>query len=171
MLLQSNSCRSERGRHRIESEARRRLVGRVRRADGFSLLELLAVLLIMGVLAAVSIPLFLSATAKAADAQAKTLAGTAENTAEVLGAENDGQYEKVTVAELVAREPTIPTAPGKGGAYLSKTTDGANEYSVTATATNGDELTIARNANGTIARTCVSPVAKTGCGGRETSSW
>jgi prepilin-type N-terminal cleavage/methylation domain-containing protein len=171
MLLQSTWCRSERGRRQIGSSARRRLAGCAVQADGFSLLELLAVLLIMGVLAAVAIPLFLSATAKAADAQAKALAGTAENTAEVLGAENDGKYELVTVGELVAREPTIPSAPGKGGAYLSKATAGTSEYSVTAKATNGDELTITRDANGTIARTCVSPIAKTGCGGRETSSW
>ena len=140
-------------------------------SSGFSLIELLVVILIIGVLAAILIPSFLSSTAKASDAQTKELVRTAETTAEAIAVANDGKYGKVTPEELKAAEPTIETAAGKGRAYVLKTTHGESEYSVTAKATNGDEFTISRDANGTITRSCISSPGKTDCGGKETSTW
>lgn len=139
--------------------------------DGFSLPELLVVLLIIGVLAAIAIPAFLSTTAKANDAQAKELVRNAQTTAETIANEHGGSYEDVTRTELAAVEPTIAIAESKQHAWLSNATPGASEYSITATATDGDELTIARAADGTVSRTCHSPELKTGCSGAENSSW
>jgi type IV pilus assembly protein PilA len=139
--------------------------------DGFSLPELLVVMLIVGVLAAIAIPAFLSTTAKANDAQAKELVRNAETTAETIADEHGGSYANVTTTELAAVEPTIAITAGKQHAWLSNATPGANEYSITATATDGDELTIARAANGTVSRSCHSPKLKTGCSGAENSSW
>jgi type IV pilus assembly protein PilA len=164
------SHRTARSRHQA-TRAWGRLVERSTESNGFLLIELLVVIVIIGVLAAIAIPSFLSSTAKAADVQAKELARTAETTAEEVGVASEGKYEKVTLEELKATEPAIETVPGKGQAYLSKATHGESEYSVTAKATTGDELTISRDASGTITRTCFSPIAKTGCAGKETSSW
>jgi len=144
---------------------------RLRERDGFTLIELLVVILIIGILAAIAVPSFLSSTTKATDAQAKELARTGETTAEAIAVANQGSYEKVTVEELKATEPTIETTPANRRAYLSSTTHGESEYSVTATASNGDELAISRNASATITRTCRSPILKTGCAGGESSSW
>ncbi len=165
------SHRTVRSGHRVLARASSRLVERSREREGFSLIELLVVILIIGILAAIAVPSFLSSTTKAADAQAKELARTAETTVEEIGVDHGGNYEKVSVEEIKGTEPTIETTPANGRAYLSKATHGESEYSVTVTSNSGDELTISKDAKGTVTRTCVSPKLKTGCAGGETSSW
>jgi len=149
----------------------RRLGERARDEAGVTLLELLVVVLIVGILAALAIPSLAGQKGKAVDAQAKTLARTAETTAESIATNDKGEYGNVTAAELNAYEPTIRILPSSTAAYLSGATGGQANFSLTAKATNGDEFTISRNAGGEVTRTCLSPVAKTGCGGAEKGSW
>jgi type IV pilus assembly protein PilA len=138
---------------------------------GFSLIELLVVMLIIGILAAIAIPSFLSQKSKAFDAQAKELARTAQTTAESIATDNDGSYEKVTPAELHREEVTINIAAGTTNAYLNKASGEKSSYSVTARATDGDEFTISRSATGAVKRECTSAPGKNGCAGGEASSW
>ena len=148
-----------------------RLPVTARNDDGFSLIELLVVILVIGILAAIAIPSFLNSKGKAIDAQAKELARTAETTAETIATANDGSYEKVSKLELVAEEPTIRTTASPTDAYVSSVTSSKNEYAITTTATNGDEFTITKSSSGSITRACASPVRKTGCLGGESSTW
>jgi type IV pilus assembly protein PilA len=138
---------------------------------GFTLIEVLIVVLIIGALAAIALPAFAGQKQKAVDADAQELARTAQTAAETIGADNGGTYGTVTVDELHRYEPAIPVATDAKPAYLSATTHGTAEYSLTVTATNGDEFTIRREATGDVARECASPVAKTGCSGGEHSTW
>ncbi len=144
---------------------------RVRDESGFTLIELLVVVLVIGILAAIAIPMFLSDSGRAKDAQAKELARTAQTSAETIGTEGNGSYALVSPTELNRVEQTIPIVASTSEAYLSAATGTQDEYSVTATASNGDELTIKKNSSGEVTRECASPVEKTGCSGGESGSW
>jgi type IV pilus assembly protein PilA len=170
MLLQSNPPhRTATGAEQAGASAGRRFGRQLRSSDGFSLPELLVVILIIGVLAAIAIPTFLSNTAKATDVQAKEVARNAQTAAETFAMDHAGSYAELSAEGLAGEDPTLATAAGGQHAWLSSATGATSEYTLTATAANNDELTIKRAANGTITRTCHSKTK--GCAGAENSSW
>ncbi len=128
--------------------------------DGFTLIEILVVILIIGVLAAIAIPSFLGQKNKASDAGAKELARTAETTAEAYETDNKGSYVGLTATVLNAYENTIPITSNSTAAYVDPTTGvtgvSASAYTVVVTAEpTGDTFTIANN-SGVITRKCAA---------------
>lgn len=117
---------------------------------GFTLVELLVVMLILGLLAAIAIPSFFNQREKAKDADAKAGARTAQTAMETYATGNQGSYVGGTDAALKVIEPTL------NDSTLATSGLASNTYTVTVTSdgTAGNTFSIARAANGTTTLTC-----------------
>jgi type IV pilus assembly protein PilA len=82
----------------------------VREESGFTLVELLVVMVILALLAAIAMPAFFNQRDKAKDADAKTSVRTAETAMETYATDNDGSYEDADAAALVNIESTLSDA-------------------------------------------------------------
>ncbi len=132
---------------------RERLGARMRGEEsGFTLVELLVVMLILGLLAAIAIPAFFNQRDKARDADAKSAARTAQTAIETYATDNGGSYLNATPALLKDVEPTL------NNAVLTLTgTPTAKTYTVTTQSDTGNTFSITREADGTTSLTCVVP--------------
>ncbi len=138
------------------------LVRRLQSSEsGFSLIELLVVMLILGVLAAIALPAFFNQREKAGDSKAKEYAHSAQVAMESCNTEKGGTYVGCDVEALKKIEPTLSTATtltvyGKE----AKSSPEKNAYTVAITGTSGD-FRIENNA-GTVKFTCTGE-KKGGC--------
>jgi type IV pilus assembly protein PilA len=143
-----------------------------RSEGGFSLIELLVVILILGILAAVAIPLFLGQKDKATDASAKEVARTGAQAAETYATDHGGEYAGIEPSVLREYEHALQIAPSGDSAYLSvaEPKSSGKGYVVTAKSANGDSFTYTKKEDGSVVRSCSVPGGG-GANGCTAGSW
>ena len=120
--------------------------------SGFTLVELLVVMLILGLLAAIAIPSFFNQRDKAKDADAKAAVRTAQTAMETYATDHGGSYSEGTplAADLVAIEPSLGNADLQDPSGLA-----AKAYTVTVNSeVDGQSFSISRAADGTLDSDC-----------------
>jgi type IV pilus assembly protein PilA len=127
---------------------------------GFTLIELMVVILIIGILAGLAIAVFMTQTEKSKDANAKALVRNAETAAETFAVDHNGEYKGLEPAELKKIESTLKDesyarltlAEAKGGGYLVQAETLATKV----------KYSIERKESGAVSRKC-EPAGTGGC--------
>jgi type IV pilus assembly protein PilA len=134
------------------------------REDGFTLVELLVVVLVLGILAAIAIPSFINQAGKASDAHAKNNLHVAQRAMETYFLDHNTYATANMNASsdpdsLLALEPTLAETPTP---WISNQT--ATAYTIRATSTSKLPVTfrLRHRSNGQTVRTC-APVSTGGC--------
>ncbi len=126
-------------------------MNKLRSQNGFTLVELLVVILIIGILSAIALPAFLNQRSKSHDAETKVYLVAAQKALEIWHQEHD-TYAGATMAELSEIDTALnqalnPTVSGDEDTFEVKFDSASGE-------SGGGSFTVSKRADGTFERSC-----------------
>ena len=140
-----------------------KLRARTSNEEGFTLVELLVVMLIIGILAAIAIPSFFAQRDKATDSDAKSGARTAQTAIETYATENGGKYTGADATDLAGIESTLTEWTSKAPPALVVDSAADKAYKLTVTSETGNTFSIERADTGVTTLSCTGTSG--GCNG------
>jgi prepilin-type N-terminal cleavage/methylation domain-containing protein len=131
---------------------------------GFTLVEMLIVMLIIAILAGLAIPAFFSQGDKATDATAKSAIDTAHTALEAFATESGGSFADATLDDLKRIEAALNNYDGAPAdePSLSLVGLGDDTYTIEVLSETGTTFSLSRDGDGQLDYDC-SPLNEGGC--------
>jgi type IV pilus assembly protein PilA len=119
------------------------------REEGFTLIELMVVILIIGILMAIAIPAFMAVRNRGYATAAKSARASAIKAMELYAVDHDGAYTDATAADLVTIEPSL--VAGDGYTEIQVTEALVDGFTITVAGADGSNYTATKAGGGVIA--------------------
>jgi prepilin-type N-terminal cleavage/methylation domain-containing protein len=119
-----------------------------RREEGFTLIELMVVILVVGILVAIALPSFMAVRNRGFAAAARTARSSAIKAMEIYALDHSGSYSGVTADSLAALEPGL--VAGNGFNEIQVSNVAVDGFTITVACQDGTSYTATRVGNGAV---------------------